>query len=48
MTNQSHASGVPIVAIVDIVNKTEAADVGEYPFQDGFGWPNGVAVDLLD
>lgn len=32
----------------DVVNTTQAADVGEYPLQDGFGWTNGVAAGLLD
>jgi alpha,alpha-trehalase len=32
----------------DVIDATRPGGGGEYPFQDGFGWTNGVLLALIN
>ena len=42
------ASEGKMIEKYDVVNQSGVGGGGEYPLQDGFGWTNGVAAELLD
>ncbi|HEX7865099.1 MAG TPA: alpha,alpha-trehalase TreF [Variovorax sp.] len=44
---QVYASEGKLVEKYDVMNSNSAAGGGEYVLQDGFGWTNGVAMQLM-